>query len=82
MTGEVSKIQKMLEYVVAHNKSYYITYTKKHKFDDQYAIADYAIKVAPDEVALDYHQQVSVCGWVGDWVNGWVGVWLNGWVSE
>ena len=49
----------MLEYVVAHNKSYYITYTKKHKFDDQYAIADYAIKIAPHEVALDYHQQVS-----------------------
>ena len=64
-TGEVSKIQKMLEYVVAHNKSYYITYTKKHKFDDQYAIADYAIKVAPHEVALDYHQQV--CEWVNVW---------------
>jgi hypothetical protein len=55
--GSAIKIQKMLEYVVAHNKSYYITYFK-NKFDDQYAIADYAISVAPQDVALDYHQQL------------------------
>ncbi len=68
LMGGLPGIQRMLEYVVAHNKSYYITYTKKHKFDDQYAIADYAIKVAPAEVALDYHQQVSE--WDGNWVCG------------
>jgi len=43
--GSLPGIERMLQYVVTHNKSYYITYTKKHKFDDQYAIADYAIKV-------------------------------------
>ena len=56
--GSIEKVQKMLEYVVVNNKSYYITYTKKHKFDDQYAIADYAIKIAPEDVALDYSQQL------------------------
>lgn len=56
--GSIEKVQKMLNYVVVHNKSYYITYTNKHKFDDQYAIADYAIKVAPEDVALDYSQQL------------------------
>lgn len=55
--GSASKIQKMLEHVIAHNKSYYIKYFKL-KFDDQYAIADYAINVAPQDVALDYHQQL------------------------
>lgn len=55
--GTVGKIKAMLEYVVAHNKSYYITYFK-NKFDDQYAIADYALNVRPEEVALDYHQQL------------------------
>ena len=28
------------------------------KFDDQFAIADYAIKVAPEDVMLDHHQQL------------------------
>jgi hypothetical protein len=55
--GSASKIQKMLEHVITHNKSYYIKYFKL-KFDDQYAIADYAINVAPQDVALDYHQQL------------------------
>jgi hypothetical protein len=55
--GSAVKIQKMLEHVIAHNKSYYIKY-KKFKFDDQYAIADYAISVAPQDIALDYHQQL------------------------
>lgn len=55
--GTVDKVSKMLEYVIANNKSYYITYIK-NKFDDQYAIADYAIRVAPEDVALDYHQQL------------------------
>lgn len=56
--GAISNLKDMLEYVVVNNQSYYITYIK-NKFDDQYAIADYAIRVAPQEVALDYHQQLS-----------------------
>lgn len=57
--GRVDEVVKMLDYVVAHNRSYYTTYGRKHKFDDQYAIADYAIKVAPEVSALDYHQLIS-----------------------
>lgn len=57
--GKVSEIVKMLDYVVVNNRSYYTTYGRKHKFDDQYAIADYAIKVAPQVAALDYHQSIS-----------------------
>jgi endogenous inhibitor of DNA gyrase (YacG/DUF329 family) len=56
--GQISSVAKMLEYVVANNQSYFTTYVK-HKFDDQYAIADYGINIAPSEVALDYHQQIS-----------------------
>jgi len=56
--GEVRKVIKMLDYVVQNKDKYFIMY-KKLKFDDQYAIADYAISVAPEDVALDYHQQVS-----------------------
>lgn len=57
--GKISEIVKMLDYVVVNNRSYYTTYGRKHKFDDQYAIADYAIKVAPQVTALDYHQSIS-----------------------
>ena len=56
--GQLSSVAKMLEYVITNNQSYYTTYVK-HKFDDQYAIADYGINIAPTEVALDYHQQIS-----------------------
>lgn len=56
--GKVEEVARMLEYVVLHNSSYYTTYHKL-KFDDQLAIADYAINVAPTVVALDYHQQLS-----------------------
>jgi hypothetical protein len=55
--GKISEVQEMLEYVIANNESYFITYFK-HKFDDQYAYADYALKKRPDAVALDYHQQL------------------------
>lgn len=57
--GRVDEVVKMLDYVVTHNRSYYTTYGRKHKFDDQYAIADYAIKVAPEVSSLDYHQLIS-----------------------
>ena len=56
--GSVLKVQKMLDYVVTHNASYYISTAKKKKFDDQLAIADYALKIAPEDVALDYSQQL------------------------
>ena len=56
--GSVLKVQKMLDYVVKHNASYYISTLKKSKFDDQLAIADYALKIAPEDVALDYSQQL------------------------
>lgn len=47
-----------LQYVIAHNESYYITYFKR-KFDDQYAYTDYAFVVKGlNEVAVDYHQQL------------------------
>jgi hypothetical protein len=56
--GKISAVQAMLEYVIANNQSYYITYFK-NKFDDQYAYTDYAFKVAGlNAVALDYHQQL------------------------
>lgn len=57
--GGVKEVANMLEYVITNNHSYWTHYGRKYKFDDQYAIADYAIKVRPDLVALDYHQQVS-----------------------
>ncbi|RYG98426.1 hypothetical protein EON65_51455 [archaeon] len=57
--GQLSSVARMLEHVVVHNQSYYTTYGRKYKFDDQLAIGDYAITVAPQEVAVDYHQQIS-----------------------
>ena len=55
--GRTDVVQRMLEYVIENNKKYYITYYR-NKFDDQYAYADYALKVRPEEVAFDYHQQL------------------------
>lgn len=57
--GQIHKVANMLDYVIVNNHSYYTTYGKKHKFDDQYAIADYALKVAPEDTAIDYHQLIS-----------------------
>lgn len=56
--GLASSVSQMLNFVITNNQSYFITYVK-HKFDDQYAIADYAINIAPDQVQLDYHQQLA-----------------------
>jgi hypothetical protein len=56
--GKIEPVMKMLEYVIANNQSYYITYFK-HKFDDQLAYTDYAFNVVGREVAMvDYHQQL------------------------
>lgn len=57
--GQIESVAKMLEYVIVNNASYWTHYGRKYKFDDQYAIADYAITVAPQEVQLDYHQQIA-----------------------
>lgn len=59
LMGKVDSLIKMLEFVVVNNKSYFTTYGNKHKFDDQLAIADYALNVSPQEVAIDYHQLIS-----------------------
>jgi len=55
--GRADVVQRMLEYVIEHSKEYHITYFR-NKFDDQYAYADYALKVRPQEVTFDYHQQL------------------------
>lgn len=57
--GQIHHVARMLDHVITHNMSYYTTYGRKHKFDDQLAIGDYALAVAPQEVAVDYHQQLS-----------------------
>ena len=57
--GRVDVVIEMLDYVITHNQSYYTTYGRKHKFDDQYAIADYSLRVSPERVAIDYHQLIS-----------------------
>lgn len=55
--GKIAEVKEMLEYVIANNQSYYTTYFKR-KFDDQYAYTDYALKIRPDVVTLDFHQQL------------------------
>jgi len=57
--GQIGHVARMLEHVIVHNKTYYTTYGRKYKFDDQLAIGDYALVVAPNDVAVDYHQQIS-----------------------
>lgn len=56
--GQINTVMDMLQYVVVNNASYFTTYHKL-KFDDQYAIADYAINIAPQHFELDYHQQIA-----------------------
>jgi hypothetical protein len=57
--GQMNPVADMLDYVIRNNKSYFTTYGTKYKFDDQYAIADYALKVAPQDSAIDYYQLIS-----------------------
>lgn len=57
--GRTDLVIDMLKYVIQHNKEYFTEKPgNKYKFDDQYAIADYAISIKPELVALDYHQQL------------------------
>ena len=57
--GGLESVAAMLDYIIRHNQSYVTIYGKRRGFDDQYAIADYAINIAPEAVQLDYHQQIS-----------------------
>lgn len=61
--GKASKVLEMLDYIISHNKSYFINSgsgnNKKSKFDDQFAVTDYALSIAPHDVALDYQQALS-----------------------
>lgn len=57
--GQINAITEMLQYVITNNKSYFLQAGRKFKFDDQYAYADYSLKVKPDSVALDFHEQIS-----------------------
>jgi len=60
IVGKVGSLIDMLDYVIKNNKDYFVEkHGGKMKFDDQYAIADYAITIAPQVVALDYFQQLS-----------------------
>jgi hypothetical protein len=59
--GKVTKIRDMLNYILAHNDSYF-TYdkrVKKMRYHDQHATGDYSLRVAKDLVAIDVHQQFS-----------------------
>jgi hypothetical protein len=56
--GKAIFIEEMLRFIVAHNQSYY----SHHDHDglhDQHAISDFALRVAPGLVAIDYHQQLT-----------------------
>ena len=59
--GKALALRDMLAYILRHNESYLTHNIKKkppvYQFHDQHAIADYAIRVNPDAVALDYYQQ-------------------------
>ncbi len=57
--GRANSVKRMLDYIILNNHSYYTTYGRKFKFDDQYAIADYALNIASHEISVDYHQQIS-----------------------
>ena len=57
--GTRDALLTMLQYVVDHKEDYIIELANgKKKFDDQYAIGDYALHVANQSVSLDYHQQL------------------------
>lgn len=59
--GKVSALIDMLRYIIVNNGSYFLYAPhrqNKYLFDDQYAMSDYAISVAPRVSAIDYHQQL------------------------
>ena len=58
--GSAMKVKKMLEYMLDHKSSYKtVRFKRPIIFDDQLALTDYAMRVAPNEVSLDYHQHIA-----------------------
>ena len=51
--GSVSSVLTMATYLVKNSDTW-------QPFDDQHAVSDYALRLRPEEVALDYHQ--NMCG--------------------
>lgn len=56
--GRIDLIRDMLAYTLARNASFVMLHGTKYSFHDQYAVTDYAMKVAPHLMAVDYHQQL------------------------
>ncbi len=64
--GRYSDVIKMLQYILTHNQSYFTAFDwrvwqpcQRLFFRDQLAVTDYAFSVAPDDVAIDYHQRFA-----------------------
>ena len=57
--GKAYDVSFMLDYVINNNQSYYVQAKYKQKFDDQLAIADYALYKARENVSLDYYQLLA-----------------------
>lgn len=56
--GQLDLVLDMLEYTIPRNASYMQLHKEGYTFHDQFAVTDYAMKVAPHLVAVDYHQQL------------------------
>lgn len=57
--GAALSFQIMLNYIIQNNQTFMVNKRNNPilmKFDDQYAFADYSLRIAPEQVALDYHQ--------------------------
>ena len=60
--GSMKALIAMLQYVILHNTSYYLHaphQNYRYKFDDQFAYADYCLKVNTSVCMLDYHQSIA-----------------------
>jgi hypothetical protein len=53
--GSIEKVEKMLYHILTHNSTYKVN---NNPFDIYAATTDYAVRIAPVDVALDYHQQL------------------------
>lgn len=58
LMGKATAVEELLTSNLVNNVTYHLNYNGKWKYDDQFAYTDYAKKIAPQEVALDYHQQL------------------------
>ena len=67
--GRIDVLIKMFKYVLNNQSSYLVknhgvslqnaSFPQDYHFDDQYAITDYVTRIAPQDFAVDYHQQLS-----------------------